>query len=143
MKEIDARTMTPGLRKKILEKYDRVCVYCYEDADQVDHIIPWSYKRCDDEDNLVACCWICNLVASSRVFDTFQDKQDFVQKRRYKWIQKHPIPLWTREEVDELGVLLKADIERNAVILDTNKERNSVKAKLLAEGLMVMAGKKL
>ena len=92
MLKIDQRTLTQAEKEKILKKYDYTCVYCFCDADTIDHIIPWSYIRCDNEENLVAACWICNLIATNKVFDSFYEKQKYVQDKKYQWIKKHPIP---------------------------------------------------
>src|SRR4030065_1550896 len=88
LRKIDRRGLTADRKKTILKKYDYTCVYCFCDGDNVDHIIPWSYTHDDSEDNLVVACWICNLIASNRVFDTFEEKQIFIQNRKYQWIRR-------------------------------------------------------
>ena len=142
MKKYDDRDLSPSKREKILQKYDYVCVYCFGNAEQVDHIIPWAYIHNDSEDNLVACCWLCNIVAGSNVFEDFNKKREFIQKRRYNWIKKNPIPLWLRDEVDELSYALKEKIKLTCIILDTNEERQKVKRILMDEGYRVLIGEK-
>ncbi|MCR4286905.1 MAG: HNH endonuclease, partial [Deltaproteobacteria bacterium] len=129
MKKIDDRTLTPALRKKILDKYDNICVYCFSDADQVDHLTPWSYRHDDSENNLVASCWLCNIIGSNKIFKTFGKKQEYIQKRRYDWIKRHPIPLWTKEELKKLGYALRVKTSNTCIILDTEEEKLRVKGK--------------
>lgn len=134
MQNIDARTLTKSRRIKILEKYDYVCVYCWGLADQVDHVMPWSYKHCNDEDNLVAACWLCNLIGTNKVFDCFRKKQDHIQANRYRWIKNHPIPLWLKEEIKELGYNLQKKVENSCIVFETEEERQRTKKILLKEG---------
>lgn len=135
--DYNVRTLTLAQKKEILEKYNYVCMYCYGDADQVDHIIPWSHTHDNREENLVACCWICNLVASNKVFDTFSLKLEHVQAIRYDWIKKHPITLWLRRDVEKLGFMIKGLVENTCVVFDTWDEMYKVKQKLLKEGFRV------
>ena len=62
MRKIDDRTLTPAQKQKILEKYENTCGYCFGIAEEVDHILPWSYLHDDTEDNLIASCWLCNIL---------------------------------------------------------------------------------
>jgi len=40
--------------------HDECCVYCGDEANSVDHIIPISKGGTDDLNNLVAACARCN-----------------------------------------------------------------------------------
>jgi hypothetical protein len=68
-------------RQLILDRDANVCCYCGYEATTVDHIVPYTYGGSDDEDNLVACCSICNSIANNRVFDTISEKRAFVRER--------------------------------------------------------------
>ena len=47
-------------RAIILKMHDECCVYCGDEANSVDHIIPISKGGTDDLNNLVAACTRCN-----------------------------------------------------------------------------------
>ncbi|TXH08324.1 MAG: HNH endonuclease [Hyphomicrobiaceae bacterium] len=68
-------------RQRILDYYDHTCVYCEYEATTVDHVIPYTYGGSDEDDNLVACCSICNSIASNKIFETFEGKRAFIRKR--------------------------------------------------------------
>lgn len=138
MKKIDSRELTPAQKKKILEKYDYTCVYCFCDADTVDHVIPWSYRRDDNEDNLVAACWKCNLIVNNKVFDFFHLKQEYIQGQLYKWINKNPIIIWTKDEIDTISYNLRTIITPSVIIVEDEAESNRVTLKLLKDGLKVI-----
>ncbi len=76
------KNVPEGLRYKILRETNFMCIYCGGDANQVDHIIPYSYSQNNSEENLVPCCGTCNGIASNKVFDSLAHKMLFVQQRR-------------------------------------------------------------
>jgi hypothetical protein len=47
-------------RKLILKMHDYMCVYCGDEANAVDHVIPINKGGTDHPDNLVAACMFCN-----------------------------------------------------------------------------------
>jgi hypothetical protein len=47
-------------RERVLKRDNYTCMYCGNDATQVDHIIPRKRGGGHDLDNLVACCAPCN-----------------------------------------------------------------------------------
>lgn len=53
------------LRFRVLERCGFACSYCGrrppEVALQIDHVLPVSLGGTNDEDNLVAACWDCNI----------------------------------------------------------------------------------
>jgi hypothetical protein len=77
-----ASRLTDVQRTRILEKYDYLCVYCMREADSVDHIIPWSYLHDSNDENLVACCMECNLIAGDKVFFSFAEKYQYIDRVR-------------------------------------------------------------
>lgn len=46
--------------KALLACLGRICAYCGEPADGIDHVLPRKQGGTDDVSNLVACCWACN-----------------------------------------------------------------------------------
>jgi 5-methylcytosine-specific restriction endonuclease McrA len=58
------RTINSKSRRKLMARIlerDGVCVYCGETAFlNIDHVIPVTIGGNNNEDNLVACCELCN-----------------------------------------------------------------------------------
>lgn len=83
------RGLIRGSRKlKILSNNLGICVYCNEaPAEQVDHILPRSWKINNDDDNLVGVCADCNHIASDKVFSSFEEKQAYIvnELKKPKW----------------------------------------------------------
>ena len=75
-------------RARILERDQFLCQYCTDWASTVDHILPHSFGGTDDPDNLVAACRFCNNKASDKVFDSFQEKYDYLQQFRSEKIKR-------------------------------------------------------
>lgn len=80
--------ITPTLRRKILDRDAGICFYCGYEAEEVDHIVPYSYGGTDDENNLIASCTICNQIVSNRVFDTLEEKRDWIREQYGPWMEK-------------------------------------------------------
>lgn len=72
-----------GKREEILEKYSYICVYCFDEADSVDHIIPRSWIVSHIDDNLVAACMWCNTHLSSMTFHSTSPSIALPQKQKY------------------------------------------------------------
>jgi hypothetical protein len=53
-------------RKRVLQRDQYTCVYCNQEATQVDHIIPRVDGGTHDMENLVAACAKCNGLKGSR-----------------------------------------------------------------------------
>lgn len=66
--------------EKILKRDGYICGYCFERrATQVDHIVPVTYLQMNEESNLIACCEDCNRIAGNKVFDSIQEKREYIQ----------------------------------------------------------------
>jgi hypothetical protein len=118
VRPIDARRLTPARRESILFRDSRICAYCLEEADEVDHIVPWSYRHDDSDENLVAACWLCNHIASNKVFDTVQEKKSYILKRKDKILSDTVIALWLEEELKELGPSMRRDVRSNCLVFE-------------------------
>lgn len=87
------RPITPAQRRRILRRDNHTCVYCFELATEVDHITPYSYIPDNTDANLVASCRLCNSIAGSMVFDSFNMKYQYIKREREKRGQPHN-PAW-------------------------------------------------
>jgi len=81
------RGLSHADKQKILERDCFICAYCDGIATEVDHVVPWSYSRCNDEFNLVASCHDCNAMVSNFVFPSFTEKRMYIRRKRQgkKW----------------------------------------------------------
>lgn len=65
--------------------YGTTCAYCHENyATQIDHVIPVSWKLSNHIDNLRPCCEWCNLAMGDKVFETFDDKYEWLREQRLR-----------------------------------------------------------
>lgn len=71
-------TLRLETRDFVMKRDKGKCRYCGADANQIDHITPYSRGGDHDEDNLVACCKECNRAAGAKVFDTFLEKHIYI-----------------------------------------------------------------
>ena len=138
MRDIDARSLSRGKKDRILERDDFCCAYCFGPADEVDHVTPWSFLHDDSEENLVACCWLCNRIASDKVFPTMSRKRDHILYQRERYVKSHVISLWTRDELKELGRKLVIMISNECVVCDDQEELARVRRRLMMDGFRVV-----
>lgn len=66
----------------LIQVFGRTCYYCGEFATQIDHLMPISAGGSSSFDNLVPCCAPCNLTGSDHVFETIEDKTEYILKKR-------------------------------------------------------------
>lgn len=90
MKRNNTRDLRENDRHKILERDGYVCAYCLGDASEVDHVIPWNWNHDDSEDNLVACCRDCNAIAHDKIFQSLQEKYEYINsvRKTRRWQRK-------------------------------------------------------
>lgn len=77
-------------RIKALTDSGHLCGYCGDEATQADHIVPYAWGVDNSADNIVACCVVCNLIAGSKVFDSFHEKKQYILSERMgrKWSKR-------------------------------------------------------
>jgi hypothetical protein len=71
-----------ALRQMIMDRSERVCFYCGNGANTIDHVVPWVQGGTHHPLNLVACCSSCNSIAGDRLFRDVSDKIDYILQRR-------------------------------------------------------------
>lgn len=70
----------------VLKRDNYTCQYCGYSPQKhneyrnlhIDHIKPWSMNGSNDINNMVVACEKCNLYASNKYFDTFQEKKAYI-----------------------------------------------------------------
>lgn len=106
-------------------KRENICAYCGDWANTLDHVIPISYlsssdrnkiANYSDDSNLVEACRECNCLASNMVFDSIDEKRAYIQEKlemRYARLIK--MPIWTREEIKEMGWKFRNELKLSAL----------------------------
>jgi len=79
------------IRERILIRDGYTCIYCGENADQVDHVIARARGGNNDESNLVASCKRCNTLKGAQ-------KGLFLGPRATPHVPAADISLITRSE---------------------------------------------
>ena len=116
-----------------LKDSDR-CTYCGVRAEHRDHVVPFSYnssrkkRRASDynEDDCVPACRECNLTAGSRVFDSVEEKRDYIQQKLgYKYRSIINFPDWTTDEIKEMGSAFRKHLQAAMVLKKLTQRRLS------------------
>lgn len=120
--EFVRRKPSPHERSMILAHQDYRCFYCGHSLSAIytqgvktfrakihwDHQLPFAFSQDNRVDNFVASCNVCNLLKSSKIFETVEDARVYLVHRQGKkgisWIDDPPqMPeLW--REVSEAKV---------------------------------------
>lgn len=93
--------------------HTQYCTYCqYDKATDRDHVVPKSYSGTTSfRDNTVPACKECNGLLSNHPVHTVEDRTAFLYEAYYKKYKKAlSAPLWTKDEIKELGGTLKAHV---------------------------------
>ena len=71
---------------ELIATHGKTCFYCRDQiATCVDHIVPFSWDRDNDINNLVPACMFCNALAGNRHFDDVEHKTQYIlSRRKYK-----------------------------------------------------------
>lgn len=134
MVERNRRTLRRKRKHQVLERDSYSCAYCTELAAYVDHVLPWSYEHNNDMTNLVAACFLCNSIASNKVFDGFQKKQAHILEIRSK-MKKCVVGIWLIEELDGLGYGLRSAVESSALVVESVADAVKLQATLKEMGI--------
>lgn len=94
------------------------CVYCGEVANSRDHFIPRAFQQRIEQLGwakkgrlIVPACIECNSTAGSKVFRTITEKRAYIHgqyRRKYRKLLEAPV--WTNEEIAELGPVLRSHV---------------------------------
>jgi hypothetical protein len=75
--------LSSAKREEVLKRYWYICVYCFGEADQVEHIIPNAWIVTNIDDNLVATCEACNIHLSDMIFHPTSFSIALIKKQKY------------------------------------------------------------
>lgn len=93
------------------------CEYCGMTATVLDHVVPWAFshmrgeRKTNNKRDVIPACRECNSLASDTVFETIEEKREFIQgrvARRYSKLLK--MPTWTTKELGEVSHQLRRSI---------------------------------
>src|SRR3990167_913416 len=92
------------------------CVYCNEDATELEHVIPASYFgfRSQDKEKqwIVPSCQPCNRLAGSSVFFSIPEKAAHILKKyKIKYKKILGLPYWSEKELKELSYILRSSVK--------------------------------
>lgn len=99
-----------------MSHFSPACSYCGATATEMDHIPPRSHRHGITVNGLadrfpfliVDSCQECNAILGDRALWTFKERKAFVKKRlRQRHKRLLNMPNWCREDLDELGDILK------------------------------------
>lgn len=84
--------------KKVYQRDKFTCQYCGYNLKNaktflplhIDHIRPWSSQGGNSEKNLVVACQECNLSASDKWFNNFEEKKEFILFQKLKKTFRKP-----------------------------------------------------
>mgnify|MGYP001565893103 FL=1 len=68
--------------KKVLQRDEMICQYCYDFGDSVDHIVPVCCGGGNDMLNLVCACRTCTEIAGGLIFDDYYNKKSYIYGKR-------------------------------------------------------------
>lgn len=74
--------ISAAMKERIFRRDNWKCVYCGERADCIDHVIPFSKCKHNEEWNLVSACTSCNLKVKDRCFQSFDEKKRWILDAR-------------------------------------------------------------
>jgi hypothetical protein len=103
------------------------CGYCFERlATGFDHLVPVSYRLDNCDSNLYPACIRCNRLAGNLLFDSIEEKREYVRKRLIERGE------WFPEDLRELPAIFPtktqvAEILRPQLPLDKMGKRASQK----------------
>ncbi len=83
-------------KQKIIKDQNNTCPYCgnqfgffylrqgktIKSMIHIDHKIPFSFSQNNNRDNRIACCSLCNIFKSDRIFDDFNELKEYLSEKR-------------------------------------------------------------
>jgi hypothetical protein len=106
-----------------------ICAYCGEPAADKEHVFPKSIVGSNTP--VVWSCKECNMFAGAILFDSFEEKLDYIQKAiSNKYKRQLQIPDWEEHEILELGRSLQTKVREAVAIKSWISKRVSWKTSI-------------
>lgn len=134
-KELERLGFTQARKNEVLRRDGFECRYCGSPAECVDHVSPASYSHDSRAENLVACCVWCNLKALDKVFDSFEEKREYLRGIMHKRRLGRRVPVWIADDMHRLGRTLKSAVESSAIVADNKEHAARIKEHIRALGM--------
>lgn len=94
------------IRSAVYKKYNGRCAYCgnvlNEHNYQIDHANPFIYSNDSSLNNLMPCCYSCNMFKNNLTIDEFRNKIMLAYDELYETIPKFRL-------IDKYGLISKKD----------------------------------
>lgn len=109
-----------------------ICTYCGMPADNIEHAIPYSWfknsgardrRRGESIGYLTPSCSECNTLLGSKIFDTFQKRVAYVNKRLRQVHKKDMGVVWDEEDLSQIEGNLRKYIESKNKLNLTLRQR--------------------
>lgn len=97
------------IKRRLLRTKDlpKKCMYCGDPASEKEHVYPQSIFR--NNTPIVWACQECNGIAGARVFESIEEKREFIKRElRKKYAFLFRVPEWDEEEIAELGIGMRS-----------------------------------
>ena len=111
MKKLNYQSVIPNMRFGL----EGVCSYCGLDADQIDHVIPWSYialpgeRRTNARGITTYSCQWCNVRLGAILFPSMLTRLMHIEGEARSLSKKYRrAPQWGDEEIMELDGSLRS-----------------------------------
>lgn len=87
------------------------CMYCGEPANEKEHVYPRSLVG--EDTPKVWACSECNNLAGAILFETIEEKRNYIQDRlRVKYRKLISLPVWTDKEISEVKGNIKREVKK-------------------------------
>ena len=112
----------------LLKNKDARCIYCGEPSDVFDHLVPICFLESKDRKSggkylrAESCCE-CNLIISSRFFDSLDDRVGHVSDKLRSINSKLKVGSWTVNELSNMGHSLRSHVKQQIVLKDRSNRR--------------------
>ena len=90
---------------------ETICGYCFDRmATGYDHILPVSFRVDNTDSNLYPSCRRCNSIAYNKIFNSLEEKREYVRQRLKARGQ------WGEDQVSKLQETIQAEKEMAKIL---------------------------
>mgnify|MGYP006935490965 CR=1 FL=1 len=78
--------------QELIQLHGPRCYYCQKEiATTIDHVVPYSWDADNEKANLVLACGLCNSLAGNMMFDSVEQKRQYILGERKKRVNQRAI----------------------------------------------------